>query len=115
MKDSLPVRADQGDPPRRDSKTLASSEGSLSKDLAEAKVELTQFTGGDRLLFRYTQNLLANVRWEGNGGMREQLRAQPRRWAGDFRQSDVNRVGGGAGHQAEDEHGRLWHRGCVGI
>jgi len=109
MKNGLPVVADDVDLFRRDAALFAGVECGFGVDVAQAGVELAEFTWSERILFGYAEDFFADGGWEILTGVAEELDFQVWRSAGDSYESGVDAVGGGAGHHAEDEHGVFGH------
>ncbi len=103
VKDRLAVRAEERDAARLDAEFVAGEECGAGKNPAQTEMELAEFARGDGLLLGNAQDFPAD-RWrESDRGVIPEPGAETRRSAGDLGESDFDGVGGGAGHQAEDQ------------
>src|SRR5216684_2550722 len=59
MENRLAMTADNRHALWRDAKFTASGKGGVGKDFSQPKIQLTEISGGDGVLFRHTQNFLA--------------------------------------------------------
>src|SRR5580658_2720967 len=103
MKNGLPVAPDQRNLFCSDPKALASGQRRFSKNLAQTKIELAQLTGRDGLLLSYAKNFFPQSSRKFNRGVVDKLSVETRRRPRDFRQSNINSIGGSAGHEAKNE------------
>ncbi len=76
MENRLAMTADNRHALWRDAKFTASGKGGVGKDFSQPKIQLTEISGGDGVLFRHTQNFLAKPIRKFNGGVPEQLGVQ---------------------------------------
>src|SRR5215467_4734571 len=71
--------------------------------MPEARVQLAQFTGSERILFGHAKDFPADFGREGLLRVFDEADFQMGRGARDFDERGVDAVGRGAGHHAEDE------------
>ena len=103
VEDGLAVIGEKRDFFRRDAEAFAGGQGCFGVDLTEAEIELAQVAGGNESLFCDAEDFFAHLRGKIDGCVIEELGVEVWGGTGDFGQSDIDAVGGGAGHHAEDE------------
>src|ERR1700731_281118 len=90
----------------------ASGESGVGKEFAQAKIQLAESARGDGVLFGNAENFLANRSRKFHRRVTEQLGVQIWRRARDASQRNVDSVGGGSRHHAENKHGFFVHEIC---
>ena len=103
VKNRLTVVAEDRDFFRRDAEALAGGQSGIGVDLAEAEIHLAEIADRNRSLLGNAEDFFSDLSGEIDACVIEEFRVQVWRGAGNFCQGDVDAVGGGAGHQAEDE------------
>lgn len=107
MKNGLAVIADEIDFAGRDAEFFAGGEGGFGVDVAEAEVELAEFTRGDGTLFRNAEDFFADGGREGDAGVVEEIDFEIGRGARHLDEGNVDAINGRARHHAKDEHGTI--------
>lgn len=103
MKNRLAMVAEDGDFFRRDAKAFAGLQSGFGVDFAKAKIHLAQVAGWNGSLFGDAEDFFADLRRKIEARVVEEFRVEVGRGAGDFGQGNIDAVGGGSGHEAEDE------------
>ena len=111
VKNGLAVVANEIDFAGSDAKFFAGGEGGVGVNVAEAKVKLAEFAGGDGILFGDAEDFFADGGGEGDARVMEKFDLEIWRNTRDADEGDVDAVNGGAGHHAEDEGRFGWHMG----
>src|SRR5712664_413870 len=112
VENRLAVAANERDFLRCNPEFATRRHGGAGEEFSHAKVQLADGARSDGVLFGDAQNFLAKRGRKFDRGMAQQLDVQIGRRAGNASQCNVDTVGRGAGHHAENKHGLLAHEIC---
>jgi hypothetical protein len=109
MKDGLSMIADERDSLWGDAEPFASGQSCITVNFSQTKIKLAEFASRNGMLLCDAQNLFAYGRGKFHRSVREKCRIEMWWGSGNACEGNVYTIGGSAGHEAENEHGRRRH------
>jgi hypothetical protein len=110
MKNGLAVAAKERDALGGNAESSTSGDRGFGEHFAQAKRQLTEFTGNAGVLLGDAKNFLAQRGRKPDGGVAQKSGLEVWRCARDAREGNVDAVSGRAGHQTENKHRFGGHR-----